>query len=133
MQSVVRAGLLAGLLIVVVDVLAHMLSRGSADDLNRQAFIWVVDNLVDIMIATTIAERVGRATRMVRPAAEVGVLAGAIAAAGALTTAALWPLGPNASLDPSAIIFNVAFNIAVGGVAGIAGGWTGSRSAARLQ
>jgi len=87
-----------------------------------------IDTLVNIALYALIGFRVGKATGIVRDAAEAGVLAGVIVGLIGLGVARLFP-PPTGGLDsPNEIIAQIAWNIVFGGCLAIMSGWFGSRT-----
>ena len=116
-------GLGAGLLIVVIDALTLFVSVnvGAAAEI-----VELVDLLANIAILAFLGLRVGRATGVVRSAAEAGVVAGAIA--GLVGLAILYftrASGPPTTLE---IVQGLALNVAMGGVIAWLNGVMGVRA-----
>jgi len=118
-------GIGIGLVIAAVDTVAYYLTGTST------ATDWPIediDQLVNIVLYALIGFRVGKATGIVRDAAEAGVLAGVLVGLVGLGVARLFP-PPTGGLDsPNEIIAQIAWNIVFGGCLAIMSGWFGSRT-----
>jgi len=118
-------GIGVGLVIALADAVTIFLTaRESPPTLP----ISEIDLMLNVALYTLIGFRVGRATGLVRDAAEGGVLAGfVVSAVGIGFLLLLKPAvgGINSTLDVVAI---VAQNVAMGGLIGIVSGWIGSRA-----
>jgi hypothetical protein len=87
-----------------------------------------IDVLLNIALYSLIGFQVGKATGVVRDAAEAGVLAGVLVGLIGLGVAYVMPL-PEAELDTTnEIIYQIASNVVYGGCLGIMAGWFGSRT-----
>ena len=118
-------GLGAGLLIVVIDAVTMLVSAnvGAGDEI-----VELVDLLANIAILAFLGLRVGRATGVVRSAAEAGVVAGAIA--GLVGLAILYftrASGPPTTVE---MVRGLALNVAMGGVIAWLNGFFGVRARA---
>jgi len=118
-------GIGVGLVIAAIDTISVVLMSAPG------ASEWPiadVDFLANVVLYSLLGFRVGKATGVVRDAAEAGVMAGVIVAAiGIGVTVVLRP--PTATLDSSTdIVAIVAQNIAIGGVLAILSGWLGTRA-----
>jgi hypothetical protein len=119
-------GIGVGLLIAAIDAVALVLS-GTVSPSDWP--INEIDSLLNIALYSLIGFKVGRATGIVRDAAEAGVLASVLVAAIGLGVAQIFtpPEGP---IDaPIEIVRLFAQNIAMGGILAIVAGWFGSRAA----
>lgn len=121
-------GLGVGLVIAAIDTLSLVLMGMSE---TSQWPINDVDFLANIALYSLIGFRVGRATGIVRDAAEAGVLAGILVAAVAIGVTFVLKPATGAIDSPTDIVGIVARNIAIGGVLAIITGWIGSRAAER--
>lgn len=118
-------GVGVGLVIAAIDTLSLVLM---GMDGPNQWPIADVNILANVMLYSLIGFRVGRATGVVRDAAESGVIAGVLVAAVAIAvTFALKPAGSSIG-SINDIIGIVAQNVAIGGVLAILTGWLGSRA-----
>jgi hypothetical protein len=87
-----------------------------------------IDTLVNIALYSLIGFRVGKATGIVRDAAEAGVIAGVLVGLIGMGVARAFP-PPTGGIDsPSQMIAQVAWNIVFGGGLAIMAGWFGSRA-----
>lgn len=118
-------GVGVGLVIAAIDTLSLVLMGAEGPN---QWPIADIDFLANVMLYSLIGFRVGRATGVVREAAESGVIAGALVAAVAIgVTLALKPAG--AIIDSANEVVGIfAQNVAIGGVLAILTGWLGSRA-----
>ena len=118
-------GVGVGLVIAAIDTLSLVLMGAEGPN---QWPIADIDFLANVMLYSLIGFRVGRATGVVREAAESGVIAGALVAAVAIgMTLALKPAG--ATIDSANEVVGIfAQNVAIGGVLAILTGWLGSRA-----
>lgn len=116
-------GLGAGVAIAAIDTLAVVATTGSA---SNAELVQVIDLVANIVLYMLIGLRIGRATGVVRDAAEGGVLAAVLVAAVGLVVSAV--LGIGAEAGTGGVVELVAFNVALGGLLAIAGGWIGSRA-----
>jgi len=88
-----------------------------------------IDTLVNIALFSLIGFKVGKATGIVRDAAEAGVMAGVLVGLIGLAVARAFP-PPTGGMDtPNQWIAQIAWNIAFGGCLSIVAGWFGSRAA----
>lgn len=120
-------GLGAGLTIVAVDTLTMVVSGAAASIAET---VQLVDLLVNIAILSFVGLRVGRATGMVRSAAEAGVIAGLL---GGLAGIALLfytrSTATPAIVPPTQeLVQLLALNVAMGGVIAWVNGFLGVRS-----
>jgi len=118
-------GLGVGLVIAVIDTLATVL-MGTAGA--SQWPLAELDFLANVVLYSLIGFRVGKATGVVRDAAEAGVMAGIlVSAVGIAVTVILHP--PAGTIDSTMdIVAVVAQNVAIGGVLAILAGWFGTRA-----
>lgn len=118
-------GLGVGLVIAAIDTVSVVL-MGMAG--TSQWPIDDVDFMANIALYSLIGFRVGRATGIVRDAAEAGVLAGVLV--GVIGIAVAWLLRPAiGSIESSTdIVGIIAQNVAIGGVLAIVTGWLGTRA-----
>jgi hypothetical protein len=118
-------GIGIGLVIALVDAVTTFLIARPAPS---EWPITEVNIMLNVMLYTIIGFRVGKATGLVRDAAEGCVLAGFLVSA--VGIAFLWVLRPavggiDSSLD---VVGLMAQNVALGGLIGIVAGWLGSRT-----
>jgi len=119
-------GIGVGLIIAAVDAVAIVLA-GSVNVTDWP--IDDIDTLVNIVLYSLIGFKVGRATGIVRDAAESGVLAGVLVGMIGIGVARIFP-PPTGGMDtPTQIIAQIAWNIVFGGCLSIVAGWFGSRAA----
>jgi hypothetical protein len=118
-------GIGVGLVIAAVDAVAIVLA-GSVNPNDWP--IDDIDTLVNIALYSLIGFKVGRATGIVRDAAESGVLAGVLVGIIGIGVARVFP-PPTGGIDTSSqIIAQIAWNIVFGGCLSIVAGWFGSRA-----
>jgi hypothetical protein len=114
-----------GLVIAAVDAVAAYLI-GTLNP--REWPVGDIDLLINIALYALIGFRVGKATGMVRAAAEAGVLAGVIVGVISLGIARIFPV-PVEEMDANSfMIYQIASNVVYGGLLGIMAGWFGSRA-----
>lgn len=119
-------GVGAGALIAAIDTLAVVaIGRfGSNAEL-----VQTIDLVANVVLYTLIGLRVGRATGVVRDAAEGGVLAALLVAGiGVVVSMMLGPGAADADAAGLDVIDLLAFNVALGGILSIAGGWIGRQA-----
>ena len=114
-----------GLIIALVDAVAIFLTARSNP---TEWPIGDVDMLLNVVLYALIGFRVGKATGLIRDAAEGAVLAGFVVSA--IGVLFLWLLKPAVGgiETPWDVIGIVSQNIAIGGVLGTIMGWLGVRS-----
>lgn len=118
-------GIGIGLIIAVADAVTIILA-GSVDP--TQWPIDDIDTLVNIALYSLIGFKVGRATGVVRDAAEAGVMAGVLVGLVGLVVARAFPPPTGAMDSPNQMIAQIAWNIVFGGCLAIVAGWFGSRA-----
>lgn len=118
-------GLGVGLLIAAVDTLSLVLMGMSGIS---QWPIADIDFLANIVLYSFIGYRVGRATGVVRDAAEAGVLAGIVVAAIGIGVTYVVKPATGGIGSTNDLIAVVAQNVAIGGVLAIIAGWIGARA-----
>jgi hypothetical protein len=118
-------GIGIGLVIAAIDTVSLVLSGSPG---MTQWPIADIDFVANVVLYSLIGYRVGRATGVLRDAAEAGVMAGVLVGLiGIAATAVLRPQGQ--SVDSVTNIVGVmAQNVAIGGVLAILSGWLGTRS-----
>lgn len=118
-------GIGVGLIIAAADAVTILLA-GTVDP--NQWPIDDLDMLLNIALYSLIGFRVGRATGIVRDAAEAGVLGGVVVGLIGLGVTRAFP-PPGGAIDtPIQIVQLIAQNIVYGGVLAIVAGWFGSRA-----
>jgi len=121
-------GIGVGLIIAAVDTAAIVL----AGVVNPNDWpIEEIDNLLNIVLYSLIGLRVGRATGLVRDAAEGGVIAGVVVALIDLAVVRAFPLPTGEMDNPMQVVQHIAWNIVMGGCLAIVTGWFGSRASKR--
>ena len=118
-------GIGIGLVIALVDAAATVL----ADRLNPTEWpIGDIDLVLNVALFSLIGYQVGRATGLVRDAAEGSVLAGFVVSV--IGIAFVWLLKPTIGGIESTweVVETVSRNVAIGGVLGIMAGWFGARA-----
>lgn len=125
MPPSVRWGIGIGLVIALVDaVTTFLIARPSPPEWP----ITEINIMLNVMLYTMIGFRIGKATGLVRDAAEGCVLAGFVVSAigiGFLLLIRPAVGGIDSMLD---IVGLIAQNVALGGLIGIVSGWLGSRA-----
>ncbi|MCC6176553.1 MAG: hypothetical protein IT305_14695 [Chloroflexi bacterium] len=118
-------GIGIGLVIAAIDTIAGLIV-GSAG--SNAEIIDLVDWLANIALYSLAGLRVGRATGVVRAAAEAGVIAGAIA--GGIAIVLSFTLRPDASASVGwqDAVGVLALNVAIGGILAWLNGWIGTRA-----
>jgi len=115
-------GLGAGIAIVLVDLLASEISRGITDG-DLAAAIWLLDLLANLGLCALAGYRVALARRELRSGLEAAVLAGLLAGIGGL----LYQLARGGEpMEPSEVVFLLAWNVVLAAAAGALGAWGGS-------
>lgn len=118
-------GIGIGLIIAVADAVTIVLA-GRLDP--QQWPIDDIDTLINIALYSLIGFKVGRATGVVRDAAEAGVMAGVLVGLVGLAVARAFP-PPGGGLETTnQMIAQIAWNIVFGGGLAIVAGWFGSRA-----
>lgn len=131
MGPVLQLGIRAGLLIVVIDLLTFGLLQAAPDDENLKTFADTANIVANCVVLWMVAFHLGRETRLVRAAAEAGVLAGAIAGVAGVLTLAVWPTALLGELTVVTAISHIAENVVLAGVLSIVAGWLGKKAPAR--
>lgn len=124
MSPVLRWGGLTGIVVMLVDTVAAMLSQGFPAESETAATISTIDLAISVFLYALAGFRVGRATGIARAGAEAGTLAGALAGCMAAVLTYLLPNLEGGAPNPVGII---ALNVALGGVLGLFNGWLASR------
>jgi hypothetical protein len=121
----VTSGLTTGLLIAIIDAAAIAApgTLGINGDL-----VELIDLLANIALYSHLGLRVGRASGVVREAAEAGVVTALVAATIGVAMASM--LGGDAAAGSLAqvAIRTYALNIALGGVLAVVNGWLGAKA-----
>jgi hypothetical protein len=118
-------GIGVGLIIGLADALAVFLTaRGSPPE-------WPIDEIdmmINVVLYTLIGFRVGKATGLIRDAAEGCVLAGFVVSAVGLAFLLFLKPAVGGIESTYTVVQLVAQNVALGGLIGIVSGWIGSRT-----
>ena len=109
----------------LADLAAALFTAGQPPDSNTSNLAQTVDLLVNLTLYSYCGYRVGVGTRVVRAAAEAGVLAGVLVGLAAIAVSQAMP--PPAATPPQSPIATLALNVAMGGVLAIGSGFLGSR------
>jgi hypothetical protein len=123
-SPVVRWGLLAGIVVMVVDTISALITQGFPADSETAQTVQMVDLAASVFMYALAGFRSGRAAGIVRAGAESGVLAGVLAGFLAAALAYIIPSMDGGAPNP---IGDISLNIALGGVLGLFNGWLGSR------
>jgi len=115
-------GLGAGFAIAAIDGLATVIGTVAAPNAD---IVQVLDLLANVVLFSLVGLRVGRATGIVRDAAEGGVLAGFIAGVIGIALAFVNQTTPGLPTVQD-IVGVLALNVAMGGVLAWLNGWLGS-------
>jgi len=118
-------GIGIGLIIAAADA-ATIVLAGRFDP--TQVPIDDIDTLINVALYSLIGFKVGRATGIVRDAAEAGVIAGVLVGLVGLAVARVFPPPVGGIETVNQMIAQVAWNIVFGGCLAIVAGWFGSRS-----
>ena len=118
-------GIGIGLIIAAADAVTIVLA-GRLDP--QQWPIDDIDTLVNIALYSLIGFKVGRATGVVRDAAEAGVMAGVLVGLVGLVVARAFPPPIGALETANQMVAQVAWNVVFGGCLAIVSGWFGSRA-----
>ena len=124
MSPVLRWGLLAGIVVMVVDTVSALISQGFPAESDTAQTIVMIDLAVSAFMYALAGFRSGRAVGIARAGAEAGVLAGALAGVLAAGLAYVVPSADGGAPNP---VGAIALNVALGGVLGFFNGWLGSR------
>jgi hypothetical protein len=122
-------GILVGCLVALVDSVSLLVSRGYPVESNAAQYVAVADQVANVVLFSVAGMQVGRATRIVRAAAEAGVLAGVIAGVAATAWAFALPALNPEGVSTQEIVGTFALNVAMGGVLAMLNGWIASRGA----
>lgn len=125
MPPFVISALTTGLLIAVVDT-AAILAPGSLG-LSRDV-VEIIDWIANVALYSHLGLRVGRATGVVRDAAEAGVIAAVVVASVAVGVSAMLGATPESESRVQSVVAIYAMNIAMGGVLALVNGWLGSKA-----
>ena len=117
-------GLGVGLVIALADAVTIFLTARPAPP---EFPISEIDIMINVALYTLIGFRVGRATGLVRDAAESTVLAGFVVSAIGIAFLTLLRPAVGGIDSTSDVVAIVAQNVALGGLIGIVSGWLGSR------
>lgn len=124
MSPVLRWGALAGLVVMLIDAVAMLMTRDLPPDSETAMTITTIDLAASVFMYALAGFRVGRATGIARAGAEAGVIAGGLAGL-AVATFTILMMTPEAnSTNPIGVI---ALNVALGGILGLFNGWLASR------
>jgi hypothetical protein len=123
-SPVLRWGLLAGIVVMVVDTVSALISQGFPAESDTAQTIVMIDLAVSAFMYALAGFRSGRAMAIARAGAEAGVLAGALAGVLAAVLAYVIPPVDGGAPNP---VGAIALNVALGGVLGLFNGWLGSR------
>ena len=127
MTAVWRWGVACGVVIVVVDLIAALVSSGQSSTSPQLNVAQSVDLVVNFILYSFCGYRVGLLTREMRAAAEGGVIAGVLVGIAAIIVGQLVP--PALDGEPLSPIAAIAENVALGGVLALASGFVASRTA----
>lgn len=125
MPPFVITALTTGLLIAVVDT-AAILAPGSLG-LSRDV-VEIIDWIANVALYSYLGLRVGRATGVIRDAAEAGVIAALVAATVAVGVSAALGAAPESGSRAESVIAIYAMNVAMGGILALVNGWLGSKA-----
>jgi hypothetical protein len=121
MHVILRWGILGGIAIAVVDLVAGELSR-TVTDAEAMAWIEGVDLAFTVVVTGWLGFRVAKLTGEMRSGLETAVIAGLIAGvAAAIQSAVRTP----ADATAISMVSNLAWNIVLASAAGALGAWVG--------
>lgn len=122
-----RWGILGGLLVAAVDLAVLLVTAGQPPDSPEQSLLVLLDLAANVALYSLAGFRAGRQAGTSRAGAEAGVLAGAIAGLAAVfATLQIMPVA--AEEQPVEVVRTLAFNVVLGGLLGLVGGWLASRA-----
>jgi len=124
-QPILRWAAICSGVIILVDLAAALFSAGQSSDSNAVAMAQSFDLVVNLGLYFYCGYRVGGATRVVRSAAESGVLAGALVGIAAIVIGQAVP--PPLDEPPPQPLAALALNVAMAGVLAILSGFFGAR------
>lgn len=127
MDWVYRAGLAAALLVVLVDLATRALFEPTRSNPQLVEVVFLGGLAANVAIYWQLGLRVGQRTKLIRSAAEAGVLAGVVVGVAAIISSELWPLPPSGDAAPVNPVGDLAFNVVIGGLVSIVAGFIGSR------
>ena len=127
MSPILKWGLGVGLMVAAVDSFSLYASRGLAPDGDAAQYIAIGDQLANVILFSLAGLRVGRETRIVRAAAEAGVLAGTVAGLAAILVPLAVSGSAQAPTTTQQIVGTLALNVAMGGVVAMLNGWAATR------
>jgi hypothetical protein len=122
-------GILVGSLVALADSISLLVSRAYPVESDAAQYIAVADQVANVVLFSLAGVQVGRATKIVRAAAEAGVMAGVIAGVAATGWAFALPALNPEGVSSQEIIGTFALNVAMGGVLAMLNGWIASRGA----
>jgi hypothetical protein len=120
-------GLLTGCLVAAADTATLFAARGLPPEGDTAQILVAADQVVNVILFSIAGIKVGRATGIVRSAAEAGVLAGVLAGAVAVAALYLFPEGASGPVGAQEVVGTLALNIAMGGVLALLNGWIATR------
>jgi hypothetical protein len=126
-SPVLAWGLLVGVLVAVADTVTLLVTRGLPPEGDTAQILAAADQVVNVVLFSIVGIKVGRATGVVRSAAEAGVLAGALAGAVAVATMYLVPVDSPGAISAQQVVGTLALNVAMGGVLAMLNGWIATR------
>lgn len=121
MPAVLRYGLMVGLGVVVVDWLTELAVRALPPDDPILAAIGMANWVLNTALFAYGGYLGFRSDGIIRSGAEVGVIAGLIAAAVAALRLSISPLPDSGPIDATDVIGLLALNVALGGVSALFG------------
>ena len=125
MPSFVPSALTTGLLIALIDAAALVAPGTLGVDEN---LVQYVDLIANIALYSYLGLRIGRATGVVRDAAEAGVLAALVAATIGLAVSFALGVDADGAALLMAAVRDYALNVALGGVLAVVNGWIGTKA-----
>jgi hypothetical protein len=121
----VTSGLTTGLLIALIDAVA-VVAPGTLG-INAEV-VEMLDLVANIALYSYLGLRVGRATGVLRDAAEAGVIAALVAATVGVAVTAIMGGDPSGNSLLQGAIRTLALNVALGGVLAVVNGWIGTKA-----
>jgi hypothetical protein len=129
---VLRWSFLMGGLVIIVDLLALLVQQRTTPDATGAEPILAVDQILNAVLFWIAGAAVFRETGRVWFGALAGLLA-AVLDTVVVTTAQLMTAGPGAPIDQTAVLVQVAENLALGLGLAVAGAWFARINQRRLQ
>ncbi|MFN8522439.1 MAG: hypothetical protein U0821_04960 [Chloroflexota bacterium] len=131
MSPILTWGVGIGLAIAAVDTVTFYLTTRVLSGTDFAAYAQLFDELANVLLYTVIGLRVGWAADLVRAAAEGGVIAGALVGILAWLVASVVFPPEGLTLGSRDMVGMLAYNVAMGGILAMIGGYVATRAARR--